>query len=67
MLHPQEDFGFDVKHALHCLHDIVNLGLYYPQNQDKALVDIIPWSGLLWLWLFTWFSQCQIIDWFCIH
>ena len=44
MLHPPEDFGFDVKHALHCLHDIVNLGLYYPQNQDKTLVDIIPWS-----------------------
>ena len=47
MLHPPEDFGFDVKHALHCLHDTVNLGLYYPRNQDKTLVDIIPWSGLL--------------------
>ena len=37
MLHSPEDFGFDVKHALHCLHDIVNLGLYYPQNKDKTL------------------------------
>ena len=47
MLHSPEDFGFDVKHALYCLHDIVNLGLYYPQNQDKTLVDIISWSGML--------------------
>ena len=50
VLHPLEDFGFDVKHALHCLHNIVNLGLYYPQNQDKILVDIIPCSGLLRYW-----------------